>query len=153
MDFTKTATERFKLDMGLRNSEFLVYPDSIRILSVKAAVNNPEKVLVEFEQDLLKRPIATAAILQKGRYRVKRKQLHRQNLNHHPNNPPFGLIWQKPENKALNLQNLLEFVNASLQTQIQETDLSDILMTQNPITLRIKPESLFYLGTVNVHLL
>ena len=153
MNFEKPARRNFYESIALPFETFLVYEDGIEVKSVERMRGRADHVRVTFIVDLLKRPIVKESTLKKGRFRQRTVELIRQDLNAHPENPPFGLIWQRPNSTVLDVTNILSFVNAALETSILPSDLMDIVMTQNPIVLRIKEESLFYFGTVNVNLL
>ncbi len=154
MNFEKSALQNLKDRLYLEYEPFLVYGNAIQVKEVTRVRGNPARVKVTFDVDMYKRPVVReAVILKHGRHQRRTIELDREDLDSHPENPAFGLIWQKPASTPLNVANLLLFVNGFLETRILSSDLETIDMTKNPIVLRIKEESLFYFGTVNVNLL
>lgn len=153
MDFEKSARDGFVDTLLLKYDPLLVYPKGIRVTSVELVRGRKERVRVKFIVDMLQRPAVLESVLRRKRFQERTIEIDRQDLNAHPDNPPFGLIWERPSSVPLNIASMLEYINGYLETEILPSDLMAIDMTKNPIVIRIKEDSLFYFGTVNVNLL
>ncbi len=151
-DFSKSARDRFVEQELIKLSPLYLVAEGLTITSVEPLADPIDCVKVKMSYDTLHHQLISLEQLQRQRHRPKSLTVKRRNFNTDPDVPPLGFIYVRDE-APLSLTDLLDFVNARLDCDIQvdDVDTSRVRINDPKVALYMRPESIFYAGRIIIN--